>query len=162
MINVPPGHIVKNPSAFGSEQASGALSGPLARIPTGNVSRAVAVSIVGAAGGVGVTTIAATLARQLTKDGGRCGLYDTAPDSLLPVYFGNQQIATNQHRFAGLHSVLQPSIRFLSPDACANLESIVSAEALSPLEKLARHFAHEFEHVMFLTRRAKICAKPKA
>ena len=116
---------------------------------TGNVSRAVAVSIVGAAGGVGVTTIAATLARQLTKDGGRCGLYDTAPDSLLPVYFGNQQIATNQHRFAGLHSVLQPSIRFLSPDACANLESIVSAEALSPLEKLARHFAHEFEHVIF-------------
>ena len=116
---------------------------------SGSVTGAVPVSIVGAAGGVGVTTVAATLARQLVKEGGRCGIYDMAPESLLPLFFGNQQIAGNHHRFAGLHSVLEPSIRFLSPDVFAALEGAVSPETSNPLEKLARHFAHEFDHIVF-------------
>lgn len=116
--------------------------------PVGASSHAaVPVSVSGAAGGVGVTTVAATLARQLSKDG-RCGLYDSSAESLLPLYFGNQQIATHHHRFAGLHSVLGPSVRFLSPAMCESADE-PTAVSLSASEQIARHFEREFDHIVF-------------
>lgn len=121
-------------------------------LPVSSARVAVPVAICGSAGGVGVTTVAATLARHLSREG-RCGLYDRSSESLLPLYFGNQQIATHHHRFAGLHSVLGPSVRFLSPAMCEGNpegnDSDVPAVALTPSEKIARHFESEFDHILF-------------
>jgi hypothetical protein len=55
------------------------------------------VIVRGISGGVGTTTVTATLARQLSHEGLRIGIYDEREDSLLPMFFGMRALAIN-HR----------------------------------------------------------------
>jgi cellulose biosynthesis protein BcsQ len=52
------------------------------------------ISVIGAAGGVGTTTIAATVARIFSRGGRRVLLLDGASESLLPLYLGAGQTAS--------------------------------------------------------------------
>lgn len=106
------------------------------------------ISIVGAAGGVGVSTIAATLARQLNKDGERCGIYDSNANTLLPIFFENHQLTSRHHRFRGLHSLLDSSVRILTPQNCAEIIQAQSGNASSHVEALTQHFAADFDHLL--------------
>jgi len=53
-----------------------------------------AITVVGAAGGVGATTITATLARISSRRGRRVLLLDGAAESLVPLYLGAGEIAS--------------------------------------------------------------------
>jgi cellulose biosynthesis protein BcsQ len=109
---------------------------------------AASISVYGAAGGVGVTTISATLTRLLAKAGRRCAIFDQTGDSILPLFFGAQQGAPGQPRFAALHSLLQPRIRILSSEL---FEPIKAAPTGSPsfIERNFSGVAGELDHLIF-------------
>ena len=135
-------------SALGSLQRVLQVNRPAspARMQT---APAMAISIVGAAGGVGVTTIAATLARQFNKEGGRCAIYDTGSDSLLPLFFENRQLTSSHRRFSGLHSLLESSVQILTPDACAKLDLAANGDPASWIDNVTTHFSSDFDHIFF-------------
>lgn len=63
------------------------------RLPAGSLS------LVSAAGGVGVTTLLAVLGRILSSEHQRVLLVDKAKESLLPFYFGGNAVATGRMSF---------------------------------------------------------------
>lgn len=73
------------------------------------------IQVFGAAGGVGVTTLVATLSRYLSHEGYRCGVYGGSKPSILPLFYGHRAAATTPGRFAGLRTLYQPSIKLLPP-----------------------------------------------
>ncbi len=113
------------------------------------------VSFSGSSGGVGVTTIMATLARQFSRSGQRCGLVDGAPDSLVPLFFGVQKIADHQGRFAALNSVLTPTIRLIGPDAFPNLTDVHQGGEAALLDNLGRRFSSELDYLLLDQARAR-------
>lgn len=102
------------------------------------------VNVFGSGGGVGVTTIMATLARQFSKQGFRCGLYDEAAESLLPLFFGMQRIAAQPTRFAGLQSVLEPQVRLLNADSL-ELKSSFQLEDAGVRERALQSLGLDFD-----------------
>ncbi len=111
-----------------------------------------AITILGSSGGVGVTTVMATLARQLSTQGLRCGLYDEAAEAILPLFFGFHRPIATSSRFAGLHSVLDASIRLLGPESLPLHSGLQSGE-LSVRDRLFETFAHELDY--FITDEAR-------
>jgi cellulose biosynthesis protein BcsQ len=106
---------------------------------------AACISVRGAAGGTGSTTVAATLARLLGKSRRRCAIFDGTQDLTLPIYFGHQRIGSDQLRFAGLQSLFQPSVRILGPEHLTE-SSRESQGAL--IELRLGHLASEYDHVI--------------
>jgi cellulose biosynthesis protein BcsQ len=109
---------------------------------------AASVSIHGAAGGVGSTTIAAALTRLLAKSGRRCAIFDEAGDSTLPIFFGAQRIAEEHRRFSGLRALFEPRIRIL------NFEMFETAKTVAPvgpsfIERNFAGIAADFDHLIF-------------
>ena len=75
------------------------------------------VFVYGTAGGVGATTISATLARLFGKAGQSCALVDDRSESVLPLFFGEQQTAYSQKRHAGLHFASETVVRMITRQA---------------------------------------------
>jgi hypothetical protein len=73
------------------------------------------IQVFGAAGGVGVTTLVATLSRYLSHEGHRCGVYGGSKPSILPLFYGARAASSTLGRFAGLRALYQPTIKLLSP-----------------------------------------------
>ena len=113
------------------------------------------ISVRGAAGGTGSTTVAATLARLLGKSRRRCAIFDGTQDLTLPIYFGHQRIGSDQLRFAGLQSLFQPSVRILGPEHLLEASQDETAnEGL--IESRLRHLAGEYDHLI-LDHPARFC-----
>jgi cellulose biosynthesis protein BcsQ len=106
---------------------------------------AACISVRGAAGGTGSTTIAATLARLFGKSRRRCAIFDGTQDLTLPIYFGHQRIGSDQLRFAGLQSLFQPSVRILGPE---HLIESSSEPHGALIESRLRHLAGEYDHLI--------------
>jgi cellulose biosynthesis protein BcsQ len=66
-----------------------------------------AIKIYGAAGGVGVTTLAAALAKLIAKANQRCAVVESAGHSSLSVFFGSQRL-DEQKKFFGVQSIFEP------------------------------------------------------
>jgi CobQ/CobB/MinD/ParA nucleotide binding domain len=121
-----------------------------ARIASAAELAAASISIHGAAGGVGSTTIAAVLARLLAKSGRNCAIFDEHEHeaSALPIHFGGHYIAADHRRFSGLYSIFEAGIKILNP----NMYEPVAAEPLDPagfIERNAPQLAPHFDHLIF-------------
>ncbi len=114
---------------------------------TSSTLAASSISIHGAAGGTGSSTVAAMLARLLAKTGKRCAIFDESEDSILPIFFGAQRIAADHRRFSGLYSIFEPSIRILNREMFEETPNSTSNQSF-----IERHFAQladQFEHLIF-------------
>lgn len=74
------------------------VSAPVEQAPAPSASRAPVVAVFSLAGGVGKTSIVATLGRALSARGERVLLVDTASFGLLPFFFGAQDQRPGQLR----------------------------------------------------------------
>jgi cellulose biosynthesis protein BcsQ len=106
------------------------------------------ISVYGAAGGVGTTTVAAVLTRLLAKSGRRCAIFDQTGDSTLPIFFGAQKIAEDHRRFSGLHALFEPRIRILSRDMFEPIKA-AQADGMSFIERNFSDVAGEIDHLIF-------------
>lgn len=113
------------------------------------------ISVCGAAGGTGSTTIAATLARQLGKSRRRCAIFDGTHDLTLPIYFGHQRIGSDQLRFAGLQSLFEPSVRIVGVEHLQEppADKLVTGGLI---ETRLGHLAGEYDHLI-LDHPARYC-----
>jgi cellulose biosynthesis protein BcsQ len=105
------------------------------------------VSVTGVAGGVGATTISATLTRMLATTGRRCGLFDDTEDPALPIFFGTQRLAEEQRRFAGLRSIFELRARIVNRKSLEPIDA-----ALQGTSFIGRNFAtisRDFDHLIF-------------
>jgi cellulose synthase operon protein YhjQ len=90
------------------------------------------------AGGVGKTSLVATLGRALSSQGERVVLADTTSHGLLPIYFGEREVRPGQVR-----TILQseqssnPAISLVSYDVARRGEDERQQEAL--VEEILRH-----------------------
>lgn len=106
------------------------------------------LSIHAAAGGVGSTTIAAVLARLLSRSGRRCAIFDESEDSALPIYFGAHNIAADHRRFSGLYSVFEPGIKILNREMY-QAQSGDAAQGAGFIERNIVQLAPHFDHLLF-------------
>jgi hypothetical protein len=114
---------------------------------TADALAADSISVTGFAGGVGATTISATLARMLAKSGRRCGLFDDTDDPSLPIFFGTLSPAEEQHRFVGLRSIVQMRARIVRREMF-EAEEFASA----PINFITRNWvtlSQEFDNLVF-------------
>ncbi len=72
------------------------------------------VFVYGTAGGVGATTISATLARLFAKAGRSCAVVDDHPESVLPFFFGDQRAIYEGKRHAGLQAASETAVRIIA------------------------------------------------
>lgn len=72
------------------------------------------VFVYGTAGGVGATTISATLARLFAKAGANCALLDDRNESVLPFFFGEQRAVYDGQPYAGLHAASDIAVRIIT------------------------------------------------
>ena len=72
------------------------------------------VFVYGTAGGVGATTISATLARLFAKAGRSCAVVDDRHESVLPFFFGDQRAIYEHKRHAGLHAASETAVRIIT------------------------------------------------
>ncbi len=70
----------------------------------------------GAAGGVGSTTVIATLARLLAKQRQDCAIVDGRERSMAPFYFGGHPVSHGHKSVAGWRSASESIIRIISRD----------------------------------------------
>jgi cellulose biosynthesis protein BcsQ len=106
------------------------------------------ISVYGAAGGVGTTTVAAALTRLLAKSGRRCAIFDQTGDSTLPIFFGAQKIAEDHRRFSGLHALFEPRIRILNREMFEPVKG-AKADGASFIERNFSEVAGEIDHLIF-------------
>jgi cellulose biosynthesis protein BcsQ len=106
------------------------------------------ISVYGAAGGVGTTTVAAALTRLLAKSGRRCAIFDQTGDSTLPIFFGAQKIAEDHRRFSGLHALFEPRIRILSREMFDPVKG-ATPDGVSFIERNFSEVAGEIDHLIF-------------
>jgi cellulose biosynthesis protein BcsQ len=90
----------------------------------------VSVQVCGAAGGVGVTTVAATFAKIAAENKRRSILLDNAQQSTLPLFFNAYRPLPNQRRFAGIYTLFEPPIRILQSQLLADRESDTTGSQL--------------------------------
>lgn len=125
-------------------------TGPSSLMPGPTTARslaAVSVSIHGAAGGVGTTTIAAMLTRLLARSGRRCGILDETGDSTLPIFFGAQRVVEDHRRFCGLHALLDSRVQILNPEKLSTSHP-AAAPGLSFIERNFIETANDFDHLI--------------
>jgi cellulose biosynthesis protein BcsQ len=106
------------------------------------------ISVYGAAGGVGSTTVAAALTRLLAKSGRRCAIFDQTGDSTLPIFFGAQKIAEDHRRFSGLRSLFEPRIRILNREMFETVKGM-STDGLSFIERNFSEETGDLDHLIF-------------
>ena len=90
------------------------LSENRAKIVNFNDLLKLSVFVYGTAGGVGSTTVTATLARLFSQNGRCCGVVDGRNESALPFFFGEQQAIFDGKQYAGLHAASQAAIRIIT------------------------------------------------
>lgn len=122
-----------------SHSASQADAGQLA---------AQSITIYGAAGGTGSTTVAAMLARCLAKVGRRCAIVEEGEDSILPVFFSSRRLSTDGRRFAGFYSLFQPTIRILNRGMFEQAHTEVP-QGSNFIERNIVNFGGQFDHLIF-------------
>lgn len=106
------------------------------------------ITVHGAAGGTGSTTVAAMLARCLSKVGRRCAIFDESDESILPVFFSTRRVSGDGRRFAGFHSLFQPTIRILSRGMFEQAHAD-AAPGSNFIERNIINFGDEFDHLIF-------------
>jgi MinD-like ATPase involved in chromosome partitioning or flagellar assembly len=72
------------------------------------------VFVYGTAGGVGTTTVAATLARLFARAGKTCAIFDDRNESVLPFFFGGQRTIHDAQRYAGLQAASDTPVRIIT------------------------------------------------
>lgn len=94
------------------------------------------ITVMGAAGGVGTTTIAVTLARLASRRGGNVFLLDAAEESIVPLYLGAGRVISGVS--AGWSFLPHPESRqgVISVVACG--DAVAAADEHSPWNR-ARH-----------------------
>ncbi len=105
----------------------------------------VSVSIYGTAGGAGVTTITAVLARLLAKAGRRCAIIDGSEASTLPVFFGAQRLSDDHRHFSGIYSLFEPKIRILNSQVFG--AASIAANDLN--DWILAETGGDFDHLIF-------------
>jgi cellulose biosynthesis protein BcsQ len=105
------------------------------------------ISVYGAAGGVGTTTMAAALTRLLARSGRRCAIFDQTGDATLPIFFGAQKIAEDHRRFSGLHALFEPRIRILNREMFEPVSGVQTG--LSFIERNFGEVAEDLDHLIF-------------
>ena len=118
------------------------------RNATASSLASVSISVYGAAGGVGTTTVAATLTRLLAKSGRRCAIFDQTGDSTLPIFFGAQKIAEDHRRFSGLHALFERRIRILNREMFEPVKG-AKADGMSFIERNFSEVAGDIDHLIF-------------
>ncbi|MFL6465754.1 MAG: cellulose synthase operon protein YhjQ/BcsQ [Bryobacteraceae bacterium] len=72
------------------------------------------VFVYGTAGGVGATTVSATLAHLFAKEGRGCAVVDDRNESVLPFFFGGQRAISDGKRYPGLHAASGTEVRIIT------------------------------------------------
>jgi cellulose biosynthesis protein BcsQ len=106
------------------------------------------ISVYGAAGGVGTTTVAAALTRLLAKSGRRCAIFDQTGDDTLPIFFGAQKIAEDHRRFSGLHALFEPRIQILNREMFEPVRG-VPTDGLNFIERNFIDVRGDLDHLIF-------------
>jgi cellulose biosynthesis protein BcsQ len=106
------------------------------------------VSIHGLAGGVGVTTIAAVLARLLARAGRHCAVFTESALSILPIFFGGTRALADHRRFSGLRSVFQPSVNVVSREMFEPA-GIAQTSDKTFIERNVPALSERFDHLIF-------------
>jgi MinD-like ATPase involved in chromosome partitioning or flagellar assembly len=72
------------------------------------------VFVYGTAGGVGATTVSATLAHLFAKEGRGCAIVDDRNESVLPFFFGGQRAIYDGKHYPGLHAAAGTEVRIIT------------------------------------------------
>jgi MinD-like ATPase involved in chromosome partitioning or flagellar assembly len=72
------------------------------------------VSVFAAAGGVGATTVSATLSRLFSRQGDQTLIVDGRNDSVVPYYFGSRSGSHSGRAFAALHGACDAQVHILT------------------------------------------------
>jgi MinD-like ATPase involved in chromosome partitioning or flagellar assembly len=120
------------------------------------------VFVYGTAGGVGTTTISATLARLFAKAGQSCALVDDRSESVLPFFFGEQRAIYTQKRYAGLSAASETAVRMITRqagDAGASEDEATGDN--SWLERSVAEVQYHLDHLVVDVQRGKEPALPE-
>ncbi len=106
------------------------------------------IQVFGAAGGVGVTTVVATLARFFSRQGFSCGVYGGAKESILPLHFGFQRLSSSHNRFLGLRSLYEPGVHLLRPGSLSTNPDCAGLTETELLELGSTDCGHTLERLV--------------
>lgn len=106
------------------------------------------ITIYGAAGGTGSTTVAAMLARCLARVGRRCAIIEENDESILPVFFSSRRLSTDGRRFAGFYSLFQPAIRIVNRGMFEQGHT-EAPQGSNFIERNVVNFGGQFDHLIF-------------
>ena len=101
------------------------------------------VFVYGTAGGVGATTVSATLARLFAKTDRNCAIVDERSESVLPFFFGEQRAIYDGKPYGGLHAAAQTAVRIITRKAhetdLTESEGCWLQRSVAPVQKFLDH-----------------------
>ena len=109
---------------------------------------ATCVQVFGAAGGVGVTTVIATLARLIARQGHRCGLYGGPKETVLALHFGVQRLTRSKTSFPGLRSLYEPSVHILPAGSLSPDSELTSLPERELVRAVSADCGHQLDYLL--------------